>query len=155
MKHLRYLIAFVLAVSPFPWAAADSASHRQAAEAFYSVAVVDDPEKVANLVAEMISQLQPDLRVHQDILRDFGREIVTSKKYRDARVKVYQDLMSEEELRALTELFRRPEYQKYLALRVEIVRRNAEETVQLFRDELPGLIRRINENSQTADPADR
>ena len=155
MKQYSYLVALILTASPFFEAVADAASHRQAAEAFYSVAVVDDPEKVADVVTEMIAQLQPELRAHQEILRDFGRKIVSSKRYKDSRVKVYQDLMNEEELRALTELFRQPEYQRYLAVRAEIVRRNAEETVKLFKDEFPELIRRINANSQTADPADR
>lgn len=155
MKVYSYLVAGILGLSALSHAGADAASHRQAAEALYSVAVVDDPKKVAGVVTEMISQLQPDLRRHQEILREFATEIVSSKKYTDARVRVYQELLSEEELHALTELFRDPVYQKYLALSVDIARRNAEETISLFQDELPGLVRRINENAKPPAPADR
>lgn len=155
MKVCNCLVAGILGLSVLHQAGADAISHRQAAEAFYSVAVVDDPERLASVVTEMIARLQPNLKRHQEILREFAREIVMSRKYANARIKVYQDLLSEEELRALIELFRDPVYQKYLTLRVDMVRRNAEETIGLFRDELPELARRINENSQTADPADR
>jgi len=155
MKVCSCLVAGILGLSVVHQAGADAISHRQAAEAFYSVAVGDDPEKMASVVTEMISRLRPDLQRHEAILREFARDIVLSKKYADARIKVYQDLLSEEELRALTELFRDPVYQKFLTLRLDIVRRNAEETIGLFQDELPELARRINENSQTADPADR
>ena len=135
--------------------AADAASHRQAAEAFYAVAEADDPRTVANVVTNMIAQLQPGLRQHEEILREFALEIVSSPEYADARVKVYQDLLSEEELRALTELFQRPVFQKYLELRVTIAKRNAEETVNLFRNEMSELARRINESAQGAEPAER
>lgn len=155
MTMRGFLVAIFIGLLPLSKATADATSHRQAAEAFFSVAMVDDPKKLATVVAEMISQLQPDLRRHQEILNEFAREIVTSKKYREARIKIYQDLLAEDELRALTELFQDPVYRKYLEVRVQIVRRSAEETVALFQDALPELVRRINENTESADPADR
>ncbi|HEY5701444.1 MAG TPA: hypothetical protein VIT83_05095 [Gammaproteobacteria bacterium] len=137
-----------------PVAVADETSHRQAAEAFYSVAEVNDPEQMAKAVTEMISQVQPGLQQHRHILRQFAHEIISSKKYVDARIKVYQDFLSEKELLTLTELFRNPVFQKYLGLRLQIVQRNAEETIQLFKDEIFELMRRIKESTKSSDPAD-
>lgn len=155
MKFRRFVIAVILGLLPLSPVIADETSHRNSAEEFYSVAVLHDPEKLADAVTGMISRIEPGLHKHQEILREFAREIVTSNKYRDARVRVYQDLLGEEDLRTLTELFRHPVYRKYLALQVQIVQRNAEETFGLFQDELPELVRRINENSEAADPADK
>lgn len=154
MSGRKFLLAAIVLSAVWVPAQADSTSHRRAAAEFYSVATVDDPKTVAKLITEMISQLQPGLAQHQETLQQFAEELISSEKYISARVDVYKDFLSEEELRTLTNLFRNPTYQKYLSLRVQIVRRNAAETIRLFQDELPELVRRINENAQPTGQAD-
>lgn len=82
-------------------------------------------------------------------------ELISSKDYVDAQVRVYAELLTEKELRALSELFRTPTLKKFRSLRVQLVRRSTEAIIESVKGSLPELGRRIRENSQSDDPADR
>ena len=140
----RVFIGFLLSVMAIS-VAADDVSHRQAARDFYVVAKVDDVVAVSKAVTDMVTQIQPSLRAHHDIIADYAEEIMRSKKFVDARVAVYQSLFSEEELKTLTWLFRHDTFQVYRERRVDLVKQNAQVTFDLFKDALPGLQRRIGE----------
>jgi hypothetical protein len=155
MRVFRRVFAAIVWTSLSTLAHADSASHQRAAEEFYAVAVAEDPRALAKLVAEMIAGLRPELQQHREILQDFATELVSSKDYVDAQVRVYAELFTEEELRALTGLFGTPTMKKYRSLRIQLVRRSSEEAIASVKESLPALARRIRENTQSADPADR
>ena len=155
MTKFACVLAAVVWISLSMSVQADADSHKRAAEEFYAVAVVDDPQAVAKLVAGMISELQPALKQHQAILQDFAMDLISSKDYVDAQVRVYAELFTEKELRALSELFRTPTLRKYRSVRIQLVRRSAEAAIESVKGSLPELGRRIRENSQSADPADR
>jgi len=155
MTKFAYLLAAVVWLAMSISVQADADSHQRAAKEFYAVAVADDPQVVAMLVAGMISELQPNLKQHQAILQDFAMELISSKDYVDAQVRVYAELLTEKELRTLSELFRTPTLKKYRSLRIQLVQRSTEAAVESVKGSLPELGRRIRENSQSADPADR
>ncbi len=155
MRIFGRVFAAIVWLSLSTLAHADSVSHQRAAEEFYAVAVAEDPSALAELVAGMIAELQPHLKQHQAILQDFTMELVSSKDYVDGQIRVYAELFTEEELRALTELFGTPTLKKYRSLRIHLVRRSSEEAIASVKESLPALVRRLRENSQSADPADR
>jgi len=155
MRVFRHVFVAVVWLSLSTLAYADANSHQRAAKEFYAVAVADDPQAMARLVAGMISELQPNLKQHQAILQDFTMELIMSKDYVDAQVRVYAELLTEKELRTLSELFRTPTLKKYRSLRIQLVQRSTEAAVESVKGSLPELGRRIRENSQSADPADR
>lgn len=117
--------------------------HRQAAEAFYRVASLDDPKTVSVMVAQLVIGLQPGLRRHQDVVRLFAEEMLASRAFVDVRVQVYMDLFSEQQLHALTKLFEEPVYRTYRAKRIELVSRSASAILEVFADALPELDKRI------------
>jgi hypothetical protein len=145
MRVLRIVctgLGLMLAAAP---ASADTASHVEAARAFYEVARLSDPAAASAVVAEMVARVQPGLARHRDILEEFARELLSSPAYADAQVNVYADLYSEEDLRTLAWLFQHETYRRYLDRRVELVQRSTGVTLDIFRRSLPELQRRIRE----------
>ena len=149
MNRICWLIALLL-VSLSAHAQTANQSHYQAARAFYRVAKVDDPKAVSAVVSNMLTELQPGLARHQDIITEFTEDLLRSPRYENAQLRVYMELFSEAQLRRLTDLFLDPTFQQYRRLRVRLVQRNAEETFAVFRQSLPELERRVRASQAPA-----
>ncbi len=122
---------------------ADAQSHRQAARDFYEASRPTDTAAVVGAVAVMIVQMQPEWRNQREIVEEFALEMVTSETFTEANVRVIAEMFSEEELETLVWLFRHSAYQNYRDKGAELVRRSTLVTMNLFRDSLPELERRI------------
>ena len=152
----RKLAVFLALAAPNLAHADALADHRAAALEFYEEARLRDVQAVATVVANMLVQLQPSLAPHRTILEEYAGEVVESERYTLARVEVYIELFTEEELRTLTWLFRHATYRRYREKRIDLVRRNTEATMNLFRSSLPELERRIRGNAgSSGDDEDR
>lgn len=133
-------------ISPAP--ADDGSGHRQAALELYRELRLDDSRAMAETVTGLLLQFAPSLAPHRDIIEEFAAEVVSSEAYVSAQVDAYVDLFAEEELRTLTWLFRHETMRSYRQKRIELVRRNTQSTVHLFRAMLPRLHERIRERSE-------
>ena len=133
--------------------AQEDSAHREAAYQFYREARLSDVRSVAQVVAEMLVKLDPSLAPHRDVIEAYAIEVVSSERYTDARVEVYMEMFPEEDLRTLTWLFRHATFQKYRDRRVELLRRNTEVTMNLFRAALPELERRIRSGADRKNTA--
>ncbi|MCP5155390.1 MAG: hypothetical protein H6983_14565 [Ectothiorhodospiraceae bacterium] len=142
-SFLAAVVAAALLAAPQGRAWADPASHERAARAFYEQVSLGDADAVSQVVADMILQLQPGLTDHRAVIAEYAREVVVSPEYVNRRVQIFVEMFSEEELETLTWLFGHETFRKYRERRVELVRRNSEETMALFRSRLPELQRRI------------
>jgi hypothetical protein len=127
-------------------ATASEESHYEAARALFSVAQAGEADALARAVGGMLTQIQPALAVHEDIISEFARDLVDSPDYAEAQIRVYMELFSEEELEILARLFADETFQRYRERRFELMRRSTAESMQLFRRQLPELERRIREN---------
>ena len=111
---------------------ADNASHHEAATAFY-LETRENPKTLSATVTRLIGQLQPGLAKHRKELEAFAQEILNSKPYIEAQIGVYMDFLSEEELRTLTWLFRHETMRHYRTLKLELVERNTQAMLSVFR----------------------
>ncbi len=137
----RWLLAALLC-----WggaAGADPASHRAAARAFYEVSRSQAPAATAAAIGEMIARAAPGLAGQREVIEEFARELVGSEAFAEASIDAYVELLGEDDLRALTELFSTPAYQRYRARRLDLVRRTTERVLELIRARLPELERRL------------
>lgn len=152
MRLIRICLACLLAAGVSQGASADNASHREAAVAFYQE-LREDSSALSKTVAGLIGQLQPGLLRHRAELEAYAQEMLNSPAFLEARVGVYMDLLGEEELRTLTWLFRHETMRKYRSLNLQLVERNTEAMISLFRRSLPDLQRRISEKrGDSAEP---
>lgn len=146
MRTFQHLFPYVLVLSlagVCPLALGDNASHHEAATDFY-LETREDPKTLSATVTRLIGQLQPGLAKHRKELEAFALEILDSQSYIDAQVGVYMDLLTEEELRTLTWLFRHETMRRYRSLKLQLVERNTQAMLGVFRRSLPELQRRID-----------
>jgi hypothetical protein len=140
------LAGFLLLAALALPATASEESHYEAARALFSVAQAGEADALARAVGGMLTQIQPGLAVHEEIISEFARDLVDSPDYAEAQIRVYMELFSEEELEILSRLFADETFQRYRERRFELMRRSTAESMQLFRRQLPELERRIREN---------
>ena len=146
MRAGLVLCALLGPASPAP--AEDVSGHRQAALDLYLELRLDDSRAMAETVTGLLLQLTPSLAPHRDLIEEFAEEVVSSEAYVRAQVDAYMDLFDEEELRTLTWLFRHEIMRSYRQKRIELIRRNTQSTVDLFRAMLPRLHERIRERDE-------
>ena len=146
MRAGLVLCALLGPASPAP--AEDVSGHRQAALELYLELRLDDSRAVAETVTGLLLQFAPSFAPHRDVIEEFAAEVVSSEAYVNAQVDAYVDLFEEEELRTLTWLFRHETMRSYRQKRIELIRRNTQSTVDLFRAMLPRLHERIRERDQ-------
>ena len=121
---------------------ADRASHHEAAAAFYEE-VREDPKVLSETITGLLGQLQPGIARHGEVLKAFAMELLSSSAYRETRINVYMEFLDEEELRTLVWLFRHDTLRRYRSLNLKLVNRNTQAIIDMFRDSLPELQRRI------------
>ena len=149
MKACLVLCALLGPASPAP--AEDVSAHRQAALDLYLELRLDDSRAMAETVTGLLLQFTPSLAPHRDLIEEFAEEVVSSEAYVRAQVDSYMDLFDEEELRTLTWLFRHETMRSYRQKRIELIRRNTQSTVDLFRAMLPRLHERIRERDEEGE----
>ena len=145
------LVLCLLLASTLPAPAEDISGHRQAALELYLELRLDDSQAVAETVTGLLLQFAPSLAPHREIIEELAAEVVNSDAYVNAQVDTYVDLFEEEALRTLAWLFRHETMRSYRQKRVELIRRNTQSTVELFRAMLPRLEERIRERDEESE----
>ena len=148
MKQLKQIAAGLVFFSILGAANGHNQSHYAAAERFYDTTNVADVGAVTNqLVSAMISQT-PELRPHKSILFDFMLEIITSKEYRELKIRSYMAHLSESQLIELSKVFSSDAYQHFRANQAVMLKESNNGIQQLLRSRRQELARRIEENAR-------
>ncbi|MGD2112924.1 MAG: DUF2059 domain-containing protein [Gammaproteobacteria bacterium] len=94
---------------------ADEASHRQAVEQLFELTAMQQKidESVDSVLALQLSQ-SPELRPHQEVVREFLERHIGWASLRDALTDMYLQEFSEEEVQAMNTFYRSPAGRKVI-----------------------------------------
>ena len=148
MKRLASMATGLVVLLILSAAYADNQSHYAAAERFYDTTKVADVNAITNQMVSAMVARSPELVPHKSILLDFMREIVTSKEYRELKIRSYMAYLSESELIELARIFSSDAYQQFRAHQAAMLRQSNNGLQQLMRSREGELARRIEENAR-------
>jgi hypothetical protein len=143
--HLRQ--ALVIAVSwaaMLPLAYAQD-SHRKAAQALHEVLIATDATTSIQLVASAMGAQDPVLRKHKAIVEGWLADQIASPAYAEAKIAVYMEVYSEEELTQILVIAKTPAFRIFQAKHQQTLRLSAPKLVQLARENEPELARRLQQ----------
>lgn len=147
MKKLVLAAALALcAAVPAAAQETSSAGEIQAVREFIEVSRMrDNFARTMELMLEgnMMGEEMPD--GFKDVMRQFMAEHFTYEALEPGFIRVYTDLFTEEELRALTAFYRTPAGQRFVELTPELAARTQEFTGEIMQEAMPELMRLIME----------
>ncbi len=148
MKRSAKVVTGLVTLLIFASANASSQSHYAAAERFYNTTKVADVNALTSQMVSAMVARSPELIPHKSVLLNFMREIVTSKEYRDLKIRSYMAHLSESQLIELSRIFSSDAYQKFRAHQAEMLKESNNGLQQLLRSRQGELARRIEENAR-------
>lgn len=155
MKKLVYAAALLLcAAAPAAAQEEPSAGEVQAARELLQVSRVNENTTLtiqAMIESGMGEDLPPEMR---DVLRTFFKEHFRFEDMEPGYVRMYTDLFTEEEIRALTAFYRTPAGQRMAELTPEIAVRSQRLGMELMEAATPELMRLMEEAMDRAQEAE-
>jgi hypothetical protein len=159
MKTLILAAALLLcAAAPAAAQEAPSPGEMQAVREFLEVTRVrDNFARTVELMLEssMITGDEDLPPGFADLMREFMGEHFTYEVLEPGFVRVYTELFTEEEIRALTAFYRTPAGQRFVELTPELTARTQEVTNEIMQEAMPELMQAIMEMAEEEEGSPR
>jgi Flp pilus assembly protein CpaB len=143
MTHLRRMALLIVAWGALISVAHAQDTHRKAALALHEALTPSDSTTTIQLVASSLVAQDPTLRKHKAIVERWLADQIASQAYADAKIAAYMQVYSEEELSQILAMLSLPAFKAFQAKHQETLRLSAPRLLQLARENVPDLDRRI------------
>lgn len=140
---MRLSIALLFLSLSLPVTVMAQDSHRDAALRFHKLFAAADATQAANITASMMASADPTLARHKQIVVKWLFDLINSAEYEDAKVRVYETVYTEGELKQLITLVQSPAYKLLQSKHPRVLELSSKPLSELARSRSDELEKRI------------